>query len=230
VIETTGNALWVSPLTFAEASTPGTGGFVDSPNQRLQVQHISPITNPQQLSEVPVRGTGSHALRLGDVSTVVENHQPLIGHAVSVSMSGFSRTSRPIRSVDRRGPSDARARAPLRGRWRGSLFDRPDGLWASRTPSGLVANPADPWMDFLLAKQQCPDYGLLGGLRRGRRVDHHLDPSSMWGQVEDVQADEPLWRREGAASNVIDCALVLELMIGNRRALALPPPARLTSR
>src|SRR5882757_9788631 len=83
VIETTGNALWVSPLTFVEASTPGTGGFVDSPNQRLQVQHISPITNPQQLSEVPVRGTGSHALRLGDVSTVVENHQPLIGDAVS---------------------------------------------------------------------------------------------------------------------------------------------------
>ena len=83
VIETTGNALWVSPLTFVEASTPGTGGFVDSPNQRLQVQHISPISNPEQLSEVPVRGTGSHALRLGDVSTVVEDHQPLIGDAVS---------------------------------------------------------------------------------------------------------------------------------------------------
>lgn len=33
---------------------------------------------------------------------------------------------------------------------------RPDGLWACRTPSWLVANPADPWMDFLLAKQQCP--------------------------------------------------------------------------
>src|SRR5882757_9479929 len=87
VIETTGNALWVSPLTFVEASTPGTGGFVDSPNQRLQVQHISPITNPQQLSQVPVRGTGSHALRLGDVSTVIENHQPLIGDAVSQTPS-----------------------------------------------------------------------------------------------------------------------------------------------
>src|SRR5689334_16975558 len=33
VIETTGNALWVSPLTFVEASTPGTGGFVEGPNQ-----------------------------------------------------------------------------------------------------------------------------------------------------------------------------------------------------
>src|SRR5215207_9313662 len=35
VIETTGNALWVSPLTFLEASTPETGGFIDTPNQRL---------------------------------------------------------------------------------------------------------------------------------------------------------------------------------------------------
>jgi Cu/Ag efflux pump CusA len=57
VIETTGNALWVSPLTFVEASTPGTGGFVDTPNQRLQVQHISPISTPQQLAEVPIRTT-----------------------------------------------------------------------------------------------------------------------------------------------------------------------------
>ena len=83
VIETTGNALWVSPLTFVEASTPGTGGFVDSPNQRLQVQHISPISTPRQLSEVPIEGSGPHGMRLGDVSTVVQNHQPLIGDAVS---------------------------------------------------------------------------------------------------------------------------------------------------
>jgi hypothetical protein len=52
---------------------------------------------------------------------------------------------------------------------------RPDGLWASRTPSWLVVNPADPWMDFLLAKQQCPGPGLLGRLSRGRRADHYLD-------------------------------------------------------
>jgi multidrug efflux pump subunit AcrB len=81
VIETTGNALWVSPLTFVEASTPGTGGFVESPNQRLQVQHISPISTPQQLSQVPVEG--KDALRLGDVATVIEDHQPLIGDAVA---------------------------------------------------------------------------------------------------------------------------------------------------
>ncbi len=35
VVETAGNALWFSPLTFLEASTPGTGGFIDTPQQRL---------------------------------------------------------------------------------------------------------------------------------------------------------------------------------------------------
>jgi Cu/Ag efflux pump CusA len=83
VIKTAGNALWVSPLTFVEASTPGTGGFVESPNQRLQIQHISPISTPRQLSDVPVAGTGARGLRLGDVTDVIEDHQPLIGDAVA---------------------------------------------------------------------------------------------------------------------------------------------------
>jgi Cu/Ag efflux pump CusA len=89
VIRTAGNALWVSPLTFVEASTPGTGGFVESPNQRLAIQHISPISDPAQLAEVPVEGPRGHVLRLGDVTTVVENHQPLIGDAVAPQTGGL---------------------------------------------------------------------------------------------------------------------------------------------
>jgi Cu/Ag efflux pump CusA len=82
VIETAGNALWVSPLTFVEASTPGTGGFVESPNQRLNVQHISPISDPSQLAAVAVEGSrDSGTLRLGDVAKVIVDHQPLIGDA-----------------------------------------------------------------------------------------------------------------------------------------------------
>jgi Cu/Ag efflux pump CusA len=83
VIETAGNALWVSPLTFVEASTPGTGGFFESANQRIAVQHISPISTPRQLSAVPVEGAGNGRLRLGDVSNVIVDHQPLIGDAVA---------------------------------------------------------------------------------------------------------------------------------------------------
>src|SRR6476620_1984582 len=33
VLESTGNSLWVSSLSFVEASTPGTGGFIDTANQ-----------------------------------------------------------------------------------------------------------------------------------------------------------------------------------------------------
>ncbi len=82
VIESTGNALWVSPLTYIEASTPGAGGFIETPNQRLTVQHESPIVDAKQLAAVALEGSGAKGLTLGDVATVVEDHQPLIGEAV----------------------------------------------------------------------------------------------------------------------------------------------------
>src|SRR5688572_19495154 len=81
LIETTGNALWVSPLSFVEASTPGTGGFVETPNQRIGVQHVSPITTSEELADVAIAGVPGGSLRLGDVADVVEDHQPLIGDA-----------------------------------------------------------------------------------------------------------------------------------------------------
>ena len=79
VVETTGNALWVSSLSFLEASTPGAGGFIDTPNQRLGVWHVLPISSPEELAQVPVVGT---SLLLRDVADVVEDHQPLIGDAI----------------------------------------------------------------------------------------------------------------------------------------------------
>jgi Cu/Ag efflux pump CusA len=80
IIKTTGNALWVSPLSFLEASTPGTGGWVDTPNQRLGVRHVQPIKTAEDLSRVAIDGAPSKDL--GDVATVVEDHQPLIGDAI----------------------------------------------------------------------------------------------------------------------------------------------------
>ncbi|MDQ3226949.1 MAG: efflux RND transporter permease subunit, partial [Chloroflexota bacterium] len=90
VIKTAGNALWVSPLSFLEASTPGTGGFIDTPNQRLTIQHMLPIKTAADLAQVPLEresgdnsATDDQSLRLGDVATVVEDHQPLIGDAIA---------------------------------------------------------------------------------------------------------------------------------------------------
>ena len=79
LIETTGNALWVSPLSFVEASTPGTGGFIETPNQRIGVQHVSPITTSDELADVAIEGVAGAPKRLGDVADVIEDHQPLIG-------------------------------------------------------------------------------------------------------------------------------------------------------
>ena len=89
VITTTGNALWASPLTFVEASTPGTGGFIDTSTQRFGIQHVSPITTAEALSSVTIEETGGRRLRLNQVANVVEDHQPLIGDAVLAGGPGL---------------------------------------------------------------------------------------------------------------------------------------------
>ena len=80
VIRTAGNALWASPLTFLEASSPGTGGWIETANQRLGVRHVLPIQKAEDLAQVTIEGSSSK--RLGDVARVVEDHQPLIGDAI----------------------------------------------------------------------------------------------------------------------------------------------------
>src|SRR4051794_14020995 len=78
VINTTGDTTWTSPLTFVEASTPGADGFIDTPNQRLSVQHVLPVTSPQDLARMPIEETAAGSrLTLGDVATVVEDHPAL---------------------------------------------------------------------------------------------------------------------------------------------------------
>jgi Cu/Ag efflux pump CusA len=79
VVKTAGEAVWVSPLTFLNSSTPGSGGFIDTPNQRLNVRHQSPIITPKDFGKVPVFGT---SLPLSEVAEVMEGHQPLIGDAI----------------------------------------------------------------------------------------------------------------------------------------------------
>ena len=82
IVKTAGNAQVVSPLTFLEASTPGSGGFIETPQQRLQVRNVlERLADPEQLGRVPVEETGGR-LRLSDVADIKVDHQPLIGDAV----------------------------------------------------------------------------------------------------------------------------------------------------
>jgi Cu/Ag efflux pump CusA len=79
VVKSAGDALWASPLSYLEASTPGAGGWIDTPNQRLAIQHVQPISVAGDLAKVNIDGT---PLNLGDVADVVEQHPPLIGDAL----------------------------------------------------------------------------------------------------------------------------------------------------
>src|SRR5205807_6096223 len=75
VVENTGNAIFVSLLSFLQASYPGTGGFFDTPQQRFEVRHVLPISTAAELAQVPVyeqkKDDGS-PLPLGALGLVVE--------------------------------------------------------------------------------------------------------------------------------------------------------------
>jgi Cu/Ag efflux pump CusA len=81
IIDTTASAQFVCPLTFEECSTPGTGGIIETPNQRVGVQYVPVTGTPAELASVPVDGA-PQGVTLGDVATIAEDHQPLIGDAV----------------------------------------------------------------------------------------------------------------------------------------------------
>ena len=82
VMGVTADALDAGILRFSDGAIIGTGGFVDTPNQRLGVRHVLPIVTPDDLAKVTVEQRAGKALRLGDVADVVTDHQPLIGDAV----------------------------------------------------------------------------------------------------------------------------------------------------
>ena len=78
VISTVGNSQLVSPISYLQGSTPGTGGYVEDGNQRLDIRHILPFGTPANLAGLPVRS----GVTVGDVAQVVTGHQPLIGNAL----------------------------------------------------------------------------------------------------------------------------------------------------
>ena len=85
VMDTTSDALDVSLLMFSEGSFIGTGGFIDTPNQRIGVRSVLPIITPEQIGEVPLKDhlkeDGSPVL-IKDVADIVWGTWPLFGDAV----------------------------------------------------------------------------------------------------------------------------------------------------
>lgn len=97
VIESAGDSLWVSPLTYLEASVLGSGGWIDTPNQRLGIQHVQPISVASDLTKVSIEDS---ALKLGDIANVVEGHPPLIGDAIVNGQPGLILVIEKLPNVD----------------------------------------------------------------------------------------------------------------------------------
>ena len=65
-----------------DAAVVSTGGFVDTPNQRLAVRHLPAVRGPDDLALTVVALRDGAPVRLGDVADVVEGFPPPIGDGV----------------------------------------------------------------------------------------------------------------------------------------------------
>lgn len=88
VMETTADTLDVGLFKFSDGHYVGTGGWVETPNQRLQVRHVLPIAyrsdqvSPDGLANIPLAIRDGKQLVLKDVAEVVVDHQPMIGDGI----------------------------------------------------------------------------------------------------------------------------------------------------
>jgi CzcA family heavy metal efflux pump len=88
VMEATADALDVGLFQFSEGHHVGSGGWVDTPNQRLQVRHVLSLVRkyddvtPDALANVPLAVRDGKQLLLKDVAEVVIDHQPMVGDGI----------------------------------------------------------------------------------------------------------------------------------------------------
>lgn len=88
VMEATADALDVGLFQFSDGHYVGSGGWIDTPNQRLQVRHVLPMVKDfenvttKELAEVPLAVRNGKQLRLKDVAEVVMGHQPMVGEGI----------------------------------------------------------------------------------------------------------------------------------------------------
>jgi len=89
VMQATADAVDSGLLKFSTGAVIGTGGMIETPNQRIGIRNVLPIITPADLAKVPVTTTRAGPVRLGDVALAAEAHQPLIGDAVIDGQPGL---------------------------------------------------------------------------------------------------------------------------------------------
>ena len=73
----------------SDAALVSGGGFIDTPNQRLAVRHVSTIVTAEDLARTVVAFRGGAPLRLGDVAEIKEGFPPPIGDAIINDVEGL---------------------------------------------------------------------------------------------------------------------------------------------
>jgi CzcA family heavy metal efflux pump len=88
VMDVTADALAVGILSYTEGHHIGGGGWVENANQRMPIQHMSPVIHssakvtPDELADVVVKVDNGKPVLLKDVANVVIGHQPMIGDGI----------------------------------------------------------------------------------------------------------------------------------------------------
>jgi CzcA family heavy metal efflux pump len=81
VQEEVSDALDVGLLRYSKGAHIGTGGFIDTPNQRMEVLHTSSGQTPETLAQVPIK-TKNGKLPLGQIADIMYAPPDMIGDAV----------------------------------------------------------------------------------------------------------------------------------------------------
>ena len=82
VMTATSDSLDTGLISYSSGDHLTGGGWLDTPTNRLGIEHITPIVGVDELADVPVEVRNGDVLRLGDIAELVRDHQPLIGDAV----------------------------------------------------------------------------------------------------------------------------------------------------
>lgn len=85
IFQVTSDTLDVGLVKYSSGSTVGTGGFLETANQRLPIRVVSPVVTAEDLTNVPINDRtkpDGTTLRLGDVGETVVDTWPMIGDAV----------------------------------------------------------------------------------------------------------------------------------------------------
>jgi CzcA family heavy metal efflux pump len=85
VVQVTSDALDVGLVQYSTGAVIGTGGFIETSNQRLPIMHVFPVLTPADMANIPINDrtkADGTPLRLVDVADLVEDTWPMIGDAV----------------------------------------------------------------------------------------------------------------------------------------------------